>query len=506
MQEITLKLPTDYTQQDISDIVSKKLRMSKCHFEILKKSLDARNKKNIHWVIRVRCFSESDLKTSSNRSDKLQFEYKQRSKRVCIIGSGPAGIMAAIALQSSGFNVTVFERGLDVEARAKGIADFENGGAFSSVANYAFGEGGAGTFSDGKLTSRSKHISLEREYIIDEFIRAGAPEEIRYLNHPHLGSDSLRIITKNLRDRFCDLGGQINFETMVNDIDVKAGRIRSVITENGETELDYLICATGHSAYETYRMLMHNGVKFSAKNFAIGARVEHRQSIINKAQWGREKLPGVKAAEYRLTANIDGCLPVYTFCMCPGGTVVPAAAYEYQNIVNGMSDYARDREFANSACVAGVNLESLFAREIDANAALTWLEGLERSFKIDHFKVPGCRIKDFIDQGDTVDMQTSSYPLGVKVYPLWELFPRKINDSLREGLRVFSRKIKGFSSGNILGLESKTSAPIQAQRNKDGLCDGFNNLFICGEASGYAGGIISSAADGLKAALCISNQ
>jgi len=233
--------------------------------------------------------------------------------------------------------------------------------------------------------------------------------------------------------------------------------------------------------------------------------VEHPQEIINRAQWGRESLPGVKAAEYRLTSKGDGNLPVYTFCMCPGGRVVPASAYKNTNIVNGMSRYKRDGEFTNAACVAGVNPDKLTGREITPLEALDWLETLEESFYrySDGYQAPFCSIQDFINRKEPSDIVDSSYPLGLKPAPLWDLLPSEVSGSIREGLKDFSRKVKGFETGSIMGLESKTSSPIQVLREKNRLCAGIENLYIVGEGSGFAGGIISSGADGIKAAMNI---
>ena len=255
-------------------------------------------------------------------------------------------------------------------------------------------------------------------------------------------------------------------------------------------------------------MLINRGIPFRTKNFAIGSRMEHRQEIINLAQWGKEKLAGVKAAEYRLTSNGDGNHRVYSFCMCPGGIVVPAAAYENTNIVNGMSYYKRNGAFANAACVAGIHPNELAGTEVSPLKALDFIESLERKF-YDYsggYKAPCCSISDFINKKEPRGKIDSSFPLGLNQAPLWELLPLIVSKAMREGLKDFSKKMKGFETGNLLGLESKTSAPIQVIRDSDGLCPNFQNLYIVGEGSGYSGGIISSAADGIKAALNFINS
>jgi len=505
-RELSFKLPPDYQEGDLRGAIAKELGIGAFSWQIGHKSLDARKKSDIHWQIRVSVLSEEIIGGEPVVAPALMIPSRARDERAVVIGSGPAGFFAALVLQKAGVQTTLIERGTEVQKRARGIRSFEKTGLFNPVSNYAFGEGGAGTFSDGKLTSRSKHISKEKRFIIESYIRAGAPEEIRYMAHPHLGSDTLKVIVANLRKEFLDLGGRVLFETLLEDIRVEGGRVIEAVTASGGIEADYCIIAPGHSAYETYRMLIRRGVGFRTKPFALGSRVEHPQELINLAQWGREHLPGVKAAEYRLTSRGSGDLPVYTFCMCPGGVVVPASAYAHINIVNGMSRYRRDGTFANAACVAAVSPEGLTGRETSASEALDWLEALEEKFfrYAGGFAAPFCTIGNFIEGKGSSPISASSYPLGLKPAPLWELLPPTVSGALREGLRDFSRKIKGFETGTIMGLESKTSSPIQVLRDKTGLCSGFENLYVVGEGSGWTGGIISSGADGIQAAMHIA--
>ena len=504
-KQITINLPTDYSEEVLSEKIGKKLRIRNFTYQIENKSLDARRKDNIHWQIRLGISSKEIKGSCPEPMPELKIERKKRNHKVCVVGSGPAGFFSAFVLQKAGFDTVLIERGTDVQKRTQGIHEFEKSGVFNSKSNYAFGEGGAGTFSDGKLTSRTKRIAAEKDFILSSYVAAGAPEEIKYLTHPHLGSDNLKKIVKNLRTEFQNLGGEVLFETLLEDIKVKDGTVVKAVTSAGDIEADKFIIAPGHSAFETYRMLMANDVQFRTKNFAIGCRVEHQQEIINLAQWGTKKIKGAKAAEYRLTSKSDDALPVYTFCMCPGGIVVPATAYADTNIVNGMSLYQRDGKFANAACVAGVNLAELLRRDVSASEALAWLENLEQTFYqySKGYKAPACTISDFINRKTSVDIFESSYPLGLKQAPLWEMLPDRITQSLSLGLKDFSRKLRGFEDGNIMGLESKTSSPIQVLRDEDGLCSGFKNLYMVGEGSGYSGGIISSAVDGIKAAMKI---
>ncbi len=500
---ISLKLPTDYSPGEIPSGIRRQLGIREFTYSLEGKSLDARRKSDIHWLLRIGVSSPELHGGTDFLAPEIEIPRKKRNRKVLIVGSGPAGFFAAMFLQQAGFSTVLIERGKDVAGREEGIDTFEKSGRFDPKANYAFGEGGAGTFSDGKLTSRSKHISSERQFILNSYISAGAPDEIAYMTHPHLGSDKLKLIVKNLREEYLSLGGEMHFETRLTDLEIRDGKVISATSDKAVYTADFFIIAPGHSAYETYRMLMGKGVQFRPKNFAIGSRMEHKQEIINLAQWGKANLPGVKAAEYRLTSNPEGALPVYTFCMCPGGIVVPAAAYENANIVNGMSMYHRNLKFANAACVAGVNPFEMIGDNISAEGVLNWVESLEEKFYrfSGGYQAPFCSIDEFIKKKEPVHIPETSYPLGLKPAPLWDLLPGKVGESMRSGLMDFCRKIKGFETGIIMGLESKTSAPIQVIRDEGRNCTGILNLYISGEGSGFAGGIISSAADGVRTAM-----
>jgi len=502
-KEISLKLPPDYTEAQLKRRIGKALNIRVFSYQMDSKSLDARKKDNIHWLVRVAVSSEELKGIPRAVIPSLEIPYQKRKERVLVVGNGPAGFFAAYVLQKAGFQTTLIDRGAEAPKREAGIKRFERTGVFDPVGNYAFGEGGAGTFSDGKLTSRSKHISREKRFILESYIQAGAPEEIAYMAHPHIGSDRLKIIVQRLREQYQKIGGKVYFETLLEDLRVENGGVVQAVTSMGSLDADTLIIAPGHSSYETYRMLNKRGVSFRTKNFAIGSRVEHLQEVINLAQWGKKKLPGVKAAEYRLTYNFKGNLPVFTFCMCPGGTVVPATAYSHSNIVNGMSRYLRNEKFANAACVAAVHPDRLLQKKTTPLEVLDWLEALERRFFdiTGKYEAPYCSIKDFIEKKEPANRVETSYPLGLKPAALWEMLPADVAVSIRGALLSFSKKILGFESGIIMGLESKTSSPIQAVREPDGKCIGFTNLYIVGEGSGHSGGIISSAADGIRIAM-----
>ncbi|MBC8321289.1 MAG: FAD-dependent oxidoreductase [Bacteroidetes bacterium] len=504
-KRISIVIPTGYEDDRLRKKIERLLLIKDFTYSIESKSLDARKKNNIHWEMRILVSSDEYSDDLNVSKPELEIPYKKRNKNVVVVGSGPAGFFAATILQQAGFNTTLIERGTDVKKRTEGIEVFEATGIFNPVSNYAMGEGGAGTFSDGKLTSRSSRISIEKKFILASYVNAGAPDEIQYMTHPHLGSDNLKIIVENLRKQFVNIGGTVLFETTMIDLKVENNKVSHIETNKGNIDSDYFLVAPGHSSYDTYRMLMKRSVGFHTKNFALGSRMEHHQEIINMAQWGRKSISGVKAAEYRLTSKGDGKQQVYSFCMCPGGVIVPAMAVEQANIVNGMSKYLRNEKFANAACVATINLGDLLKREVLAEETLDWMENLERSFYEFSlgYKAPMCSIRDFINKKVTNTVSETSYPLGIIQAPLWELLPDNVEKAIREGLKDFIRKMKGFETGNIMGLESKTSAPIQVERENDGRCSGFENLYVIGEGSGYSGGIISSAADGVKAAMTI---
>ncbi|MBN1952369.1 MAG: FAD-dependent monooxygenase [Bacteroidales bacterium] len=505
-KEIELKVPVSLPEPDLEHYLRKKSGLRDFSFQILRKSLDARNKSNIYWQYRIG-FQSSELKSGVKpQAETLVPEFRPRDKQVVIAGTGPAGIFAALFLLKSGFRVSLLERGSRVEKRLESVRNFEKTGNLDRANNYAFGEGGAGTFSDGKLTSRTKSISPERNFIFSELIRHGAPEEIHYMTHPHLGTDNLYRITQNLRKELLELGCQILFDHQLTEVEVSSGSIESCDTPTGRIEADYFILATGHSSYDTYRMLIRKGVAFRPKNFAIGFRAEHLQEVINRAQWGCAKLPNVKAAEYRLTSSTPDNTPVYSFCMCPGGKVVPATAYPHTSVVNGMSYYKRDSKWANAAIVAGINLEKMLGKEVSAEEALFWLEKLEASYfdLYSNYTAPATTIQAFLENKAAKNLPESSYPLGLADADFRDLLPAPVISPLQSGLKQFCKKLKAYETGIILGLESKTSSPVQVLRHPDKLFSTYENLFLAGEASGWSGGIISSAADGLRIAKQIS--
>lgn len=505
---LQIKLKTDYSDDDIRQAIGKQFGSKDFSYQVEKKSLDARKKSNIHWQLSVVVFSNQIKGEDFVAPEPLFIPFKTRTEKIIVVGSGPAGIFAALVLQSAGYHVTIIERGSQVEQRSVAINCLQNKGEFAPQNNFAFGEGGAGTFSDGKLTSRSKRIAIERNYILSEYVKAGAPKEILYMAHPHIGTDNLKIVVANLRKQFVEKGGLFLFNTRMEDIVFKGNKVSKIVCNTGEIEADFVFLATGNSAYDTYRMLINRGVQFVTKQFAIGHRIEHEQKIINIAQWGKEQLPGVKAAEYRLTSKTKSGLGVYTFCMCPGGNVVPAAAFEQKSVVNGMSYFERDGIFSNAGCVVGVHPDLLLGKKCTPLEILDWMDKLEEKFYdfSNSLVLPANRASDYIKKTESKNVAHSSYSLGLYPAPLYNMIPDFVSNALSEGLRDFSKKIKGFETGVLMGLESKTSSPVRVAREDDGRCIGFKNLYFVGEGSGYAGGIISSAADGVKSAIALSSM
>lgn len=499
-KEFDIKIPVYCSEDELRNSITRKAGVNKFSYQIIKKSLDARNKKKIGWLYRIGILSDELSFGICPIKPTLIPDYKKQNKQIVIAGTGPAGLFSALFLAYSGFKVTLLERGNKVEERKESIHKFETTGKFDPKNNYAFGEGGAGTFSDGKLTSRTKNISRERNFIFGQLIEAGAPEEISYMTHPHLGTDNLYIITQSIRQKLYNLGCEIKYNCQLEELKIKNNKVIKAVTPKGEFDTDFLMIATGHSAYETYRMLLHKGVIFQTKNFALGFRAEHQQEMINKAQWGVACLPGIKSAEYRLTAQTGNNTSVYSFCMCPGGMVVPATPYAHTNIVNGMSYYERNSSWANAAIVAGVSFDRIFGRSVSAIEALEWLEKLESSF-YQHTKgyaAPAATISGFLQNKSFSTLPASSYPFPLLESDFSELLPEILIAPLKEGLKNFCRKLKGYETGIIIGLESKTSSPIQVRRDPVRMNATFENLYVIGEGSGWAGGIISSAADGLK--------
>ena len=436
------------------------------------------------------------------------------AKRVLIVGAGPAGLFAALRCLEQGAKPIILERGKDASARRFDLAPILREGRVIEESNYCFGEGGAGTFSDGKLYTRAtKRGPVAEVYRV--FCAHGAPEKILTDAHPHIGSNLLPNVVKAIRQSILAHGGEVHFHAKVNDLLISGGKIRGVTTTDGREFLaDATILATGHSARDIYALLAAKSVLMEHKPFAIGFRIEHTQPFIDNCQYhipeGQTRPDLLPAARYRLATKIDD-RGVHSFCMCPGGWIVPAATADEQVVVNGMSLSRRDSPFANSGLVTTIEPEDI-AHLIPKHgimAGIVFQENLERSAKSAGGNAvlgqiaPAQRASDYLSGKISVDLPETSYFPGLNSAPLHELLPKAVTSRMRSGLRLFDRQIRGYASREalLLGFETRTSSPLRIPRDAVSLQHPeIAGLFPCGEGAGYAGGIISAALDGLKCA------
>ncbi|MFW5793658.1 MAG: NAD(P)/FAD-dependent oxidoreductase [Bacteroidota bacterium] len=483
------------------------------HFDILKKSIDARQQ-NVKIIFSLRIYIDE------NKPETVSFlsRYKKSlsNKSIIIVGAGPAGLFAALKCIEYGVKPIILERGKDVSARKSDIALInrpETAHLIDENSNYCFGEGGAGTFSDGKLYTRSnKRGNVEN--ILQLLIAHGANPQIAYEAHPHIGSDKLPGIIANIRKTILNSGGEIRFNARVNDIIIKNGKVASVRTDdNIEFTADAYLLACGHSAHDIYELFLSKNLLLEPKPFAIGVRVEHPQELINNIQYKsavpNENLP---PATYKLVTQVNG-RGVFSFCMCPGGIIVPAASKPGELVVNGMSNSKRNSAFANSGIVVSINPEELPG--YNDNSILSGLK-FQQKIEQDCFiaagsnnSAPAQRMTDFCDSKMSKSLIKSSYNPGITNIALHELLPNIISDSLQKAFVDFGKKMKGFYTEEALLLapESRTSSPIRIPRHPEKLSHlQLQNLYPCGEGAGYAGGITSSAIDGENSAIAaVSN-
>ena len=482
--------------------------------DIYKSSLDARRRENIHFVNSVIISLKSHEKevrlAAKNKSIKFFEEPKlipklsnvKRDGRVVIAGFGPAGMFCALLLSEYGYKPIVLERGARVEDRVKAVEGFWAGGELDPETNVQFGEGGAGTFSDGKLTTRIGDPLVR--YVLRKFAEYGAPKEILTTAKPHIGTDKLREIVKAIRQRIIDNGGEVRFLTALSGLEIKDGRVTSVRAGAEDIPASAAVMAIGHSARDTFRLLLRSGVSLEPKPFSIGARIEHTQSSVDESLYGEfAGTLGLPKGEYQLSHRRPDGRACYTFCMCPGGSVVSAASEPHSVVTNGMSEYARDGLNANAALVVSVTPDDFgknpldgveFARSIEKRAYL--LTG--------SYRAPASTVGAFM--GETYPGSViPSYKPGVVETDLNKLFPKFVSDMMKEGIGKFSKEMKCFSDkGAILTApETRTSSPVRILRTENHTALGFDNLYPCGEGAGYAGGIVSAAVDGLRTALKI---
>lgn len=514
VQDIKLGLDEEKTMLPIK--IAKKLKIKTADilsYMIFKEAIDARKKEEIKLVYTVDVETTKDdkllekfpqLKRISNDYECPPKGEEMLKHRPVVVGSGPAGLFAALILAQEGFCPIVLERGKCVEERVKDVERFWETGEFDKTSNVQFGEGGAGTFSDGKLTTQIKNKRCHK--VLEEFVAAGAPPHILYKNKPHVGTDILREVVKNMRETIISLGGEYRFESTVTDLFIEDGKICGVeINHKERLDTEVCILAIGHSARDTFEMLYKSKVNLQQKPFSIGMRVEHLQEWVNEAQYGPFKdHPSLGAAEYKLVHHCENGRTVYSFCMCPGGYVIASASEDEGVVTNGMSEYSRDAQNANSAILVSVGPADYESDHPLAGIALQrYFEKLAYELGGKDYKAPVQLVGDFLNNvaSSEIGVVKPSYAPGIKLTNLREALPTFMAEAIDEGMRAFGKKMKAFDHSEALftGFETRSSSPVRIPRDEKYQSNA-RGLYPTGEGAGYAGGITSAAVDGIEVA------
>lgn len=508
-----IRLFPDRSEEIIPQLVKDKYGIRITTFRILKRSLDARNKNDIHWRYRILIdIDETETAGVLNYYEEVK-PYTEpeisptpgspRKEKVIVVGAGPAGLFCALRLIEAGIEVIIFERGKPVDERMRDIEVLESEGILDPESNVLFGEGGAGTYSDGKLTTRINRPEIDWFY--RKLIENGAPESAAYESKPHIGTDKLRDIIKNIRKKITESGGEFRFSERVTDLLVTGGIVSGVATShNREYNADYVVLAPGHSARDIYEMLHANRITLEKKGFAIGSRIEHPAELIRSIQYGKSRYADIlPAAEYSLAWNNKKTgRGIYSFCMCPGGSVINSSSEENLLCTNGMSMSDRGSALSNAAIVVTVTKEDTGP---DLLAGIDFQRNIESmAFRAGggEYKAPAQSVLSFIKKKTDRELPAVSYRNGVTPSRLEEFLPHWITTEMRIALEYFDKRMNGFISGSgvFIGAETRTSSPIRILRGEDYQSVSVRGLYPAGEGAGYAGGIVSSAVDGIRSA------
>lgn len=522
-----IKLPMEHREEDLRSKVCRMLHISPqelLELHIRKKSIDARRRGELSvvYTVDVKVSHESRL-LKKNRSPQIalaqdvRYHFPSPGEHILntppvVIGSGPAGMFCAYELALHGYHPIVLERGMDVERRSQAVADFWSGGTLDANTNVQFGEGGAGTFSDGKLNTLVKDTAGRNREVLEILVRLGAPEEILWQNKPHIGTDILKKVVANMRAEITRLGGSYRFSHQVTGLLVENNALQGLVvkTMNATQTIpaEAAVLAIGHSARDTFQMLRKQGIAMEAKSFAVGMRVEHPQSMINACQYQGHSHPALPAASYKLTANLPQGRGVYSFCMCPGGYVVNASSQEGMLAVNGMSYHARDGLNANSAIIVSVTPED-FPGEGPLCGVAFQQELERRAYALGNGSIPQQLYGDYKSDRSSVSYgEFESQTKGACAFAnLRELFPASVNEAFIAGMESFPKYIPGYNREDAIlsGVESRTSSPVRIHRDEN-FTSNVAGLYPCGEGAGYAGGIMSAAMDGMKVAEAVAGR
>lgn len=512
--------------EELENAVIKTLKIKReqlLNIKVVKRSIDARKKNDIKiiYIVDAKVIGEKKVLKALHNNPNIQipndvsYQFPAHygatplNHRPIIIGAGPAGLYCGLLLAEHGYRPILLERGEDVDKRIKTVEEFWVNQTLNLNSNVQFGEGGAGTFSDGKLNTLVKDNFGRSKKVLEVFVEAGAPSEILYINKPHIGTDLLRGVVKNIRKKIISLGGEVRFNSQVTDFKIEDKRLVGlVVNQTEELPCEVAILAIGHSARDTFETLHHRQIHMEAKSFAMGVRIEHPQTLINKSQYGVEESPYLPVADYKLSHTAENGRSVYSFCMCPGGFVVNSSSEEKRLAVNGMSYHDRNGENANSALIV-----SITPKDYKTSHPLGGLEFqrlLESAaYKLGNGKVPIQLYKDFCKnvKSEQLGKVRPQIKGGYVLSNLREIFPDFISQSLMEGIKVFGTKMKGFDREDAIlsGIESRTSSPVRILRN-EAFENEIKGIYPCGEGAGYAGGITSAAMDGIKMAEAIAKR